>query len=52
MHEVGIARPALVLAIAEGGCVGASRIYRLRLRVGAPSGVVSEALEIVDGAGI
>jgi hydrogenase nickel incorporation protein HypA/HybF len=46
MHEVGIMRTALRMAIAEAERAGATRIHRLRLRVGALSGVVPEALEM------
>lgn len=46
MHEVGIMRSALHMAIAQAERAGATRIHRLRLRVGALSGVVPEALEM------
>lgn len=46
MHEVGLMQTALKMAAAEARRAGASRIHRLRLRVGALSGVVPAALEL------
>lgn len=45
MHEVGIMNQALEMALEAAGREGASRITRMRLRVGAMAGVVPEALE-------
>lgn len=45
MHEVGIMQDAVRLAIETAQTSGAGRVHRLRLRVGALSGVVPEALE-------
>jgi hydrogenase nickel incorporation protein HypA/HybF len=45
MHEVGIMQSTLSLAMKQAQHNGASQIHRLRLRVGAMSGVVPEALE-------
>jgi hydrogenase nickel incorporation protein HypA/HybF len=45
MHEVGIMQSALNLALEKAGQRGGVRIRALRLRVGALSGVVPEALE-------
>jgi hydrogenase nickel incorporation protein HypA/HybF len=50
MHEVGLMLQALELADAELRRAGASRIHRLRLRVGALSGVVPEALRLAFAA--
>lgn len=44
MHEVGIIQNALELAENAGRSSGARQIHRLRLRVGALTGVVPEAL--------
>ena len=45
MHEVGIMESALQLAEEQARTSGATRIHRMRLRVGDLSGVVPEALE-------
>jgi hydrogenase nickel incorporation protein HypA/HybF len=50
MHEVGIVQTALEMALDETRRAGASRIHRLRLRIGALSGVVPEALELAFAA--
>lgn len=50
MHEAGIMAEALEMATAEAVRAGGSRIHRLRLRVGALSGVVPEALEFAFAA--
>jgi hydrogenase nickel incorporation protein HypA/HybF len=50
MHEVGLIQNALEMAFAHVGRAGASRIHRMRLRVGALSGVVPEALELAFAA--
>ena len=50
MHEVGLMMTALDMAAAETRRAGATRIHRLRLRVGALSGVVPEALELAFAA--
>jgi hydrogenase nickel incorporation protein HypA/HybF len=44
MHEAGIMQEALDLAAQEANKAGASRVHRMRLRVGVLSGVVPEAL--------
>jgi hydrogenase nickel incorporation protein HypA/HybF len=44
MHEVGLMQSALEMAFDHARQAGASRIHRMRLRVGALSGVVPEAL--------
>jgi hydrogenase nickel incorporation protein HypA/HybF len=46
MHEVGLMQTALEMAFAHARQAGASRIHRMRLRIGALSGVVPEALEM------
>jgi hydrogenase nickel incorporation protein HypA/HybF len=46
MHELGLVLSALDMAAAHARRAGASRIHRMRLRVGAQSGVVVEALEL------
>jgi hydrogenase nickel incorporation protein HypA/HybF len=46
MHELGLMQSALDMAFVQTRRAGASRIHRLRLRVGAQSGVVVEALEL------
>lgn len=45
MHEVGVMRSALELALEQAGRQGANRIECIALRVGVLSGVVPEALE-------
>lgn len=45
MHEVGLMHSTLKLAEKQAQANGATQIHRLRLRVGAMSGVVPEALE-------
>jgi hydrogenase nickel incorporation protein HypA/HybF len=50
MHEAGLMQAALEMAFAHALQAGASRIHRMRLRVGALSGVVPEALEMAFAA--
>ena len=50
MHEVGLMETALELAFAHTRRAGASRIHRMRLRVGTLSGVVPDALEMAFAA--
>ena len=50
MHEVGLMETALEMAFAARASAGASRIHRMRLRVGALSGVVPDALEMAFAA--
>ncbi len=50
MHEAGIMQDALDLAAAEANKAGASRVHRMRLRVGVLSGVVPEALQFAFDA--
>jgi hydrogenase nickel incorporation protein HypA/HybF len=50
MHEVGIMTEAVRLAVESARARGASRIYELRLRVGALSGAVPEALRFAFDA--
>jgi hydrogenase nickel incorporation protein HypA/HybF len=50
MHEVGLMQTALEVACDHAARAGAVRIHRIRLRVGALSGVVPEALEIAFAA--
>jgi hydrogenase nickel incorporation protein HypA/HybF len=45
MHELSIMESALQKAIAHAKQAGGTRICRIRLRIGALSGVVPEALE-------
>jgi hydrogenase nickel incorporation protein HypA/HybF len=45
MHEVGIMQNALNLALKRASEHGAARIEKIRLRIGALSGVVPDALE-------
>ena len=45
MHEVGIMQATLELAEQQAKASGATVIHKLRVRVGALSGVVPEALE-------
>lgn len=45
MHEVGIIQNTLEMAVKAAKDSGASSIHQLRLRVGALTGVVPEALE-------
>jgi hydrogenase nickel incorporation protein HypA/HybF len=45
VHEVGIIQNAVILAEQRARSVKASRVHCLRLRVGALSGVVPDALE-------
>jgi len=45
MHEVGIIQEAVRLALETAESSKASRVHRLRLRVGAMSGVVPDALQ-------
>lgn len=44
MHEVGLIQEAIRMAVEQAVSAGASRVHRVRLRVGAMSGVVPEAL--------
>ncbi|MCX8109425.1 MAG: hydrogenase maturation nickel metallochaperone HypA [Verrucomicrobiae bacterium] len=44
MHEVGLMQEAVRMAIEYAAANSATKIHRLRLRVGAMSGVVPEAL--------
>lgn len=50
MHEAGLMSEALELAAAEAARAGATRIHRIRLRVGILSGVVPEALRFAFDA--
>lgn len=45
MHELSLMQSALDIALEHAGRAGADRIVSLTLRIGAMSGVVSEALE-------
>jgi hydrogenase nickel incorporation protein HypA/HybF len=45
MHELSIMQSALSQALEEARKAGASRVYEIRLRIGALSGVVPDALE-------
>jgi hydrogenase nickel incorporation protein HypA/HybF len=45
MHELSIMQSALSVALDEAQKAGASRVHVIRLRIGALSGVVPEALE-------
>ncbi len=45
MHELSIMDSALTLALEQAQKAGASRLYMIRLRIGALSGVVPEALQ-------
>ena len=45
MHELSIMQSALDLALEQARKAGAKRLLELRLRIGALSGVVPEALE-------
>jgi len=45
MHEAAIIQSAIEMAIAQAHAAGAARLHRVRLRVGALSGVVPDALE-------
>ena len=45
MHEVGIAKEAVDAAIEHATKAGATRVLKIKLRIGALSGVVPEALE-------
>jgi hydrogenase nickel incorporation protein HypA/HybF len=46
VHELGLMLSALDIATTHARRAGATRIHRLRLRVGVQSGVVVEALEM------
>jgi hydrogenase nickel incorporation protein HypA/HybF len=50
VHELSLMQTALELAFAQARQVGASRIHRLRLRIGDLSGVVPDALEMAFAA--
>ena len=45
MHELSIMQSALNLALDQARQAGASRVHTIRLRIGALSGAVPEALE-------
>lgn len=45
MHELSIMQSALNAALAQAREAGATRVHEIRLRIGALSGVVPEALE-------
>jgi hydrogenase nickel incorporation protein HypA/HybF len=45
MHELSIMDSALTLALEQAQKAGASRVHMIRLRIGALSGVVPEALQ-------
>jgi len=45
MHETGIMENTLQIALQEARAAGATRLHRLRLRIGVLSGVVPEALQ-------
>jgi hydrogenase nickel incorporation protein HypA/HybF len=45
MHELSIMQSALTTALEQARQAGAGRVHAIRLRVGALSGVVPEALE-------
>jgi hydrogenase nickel incorporation protein HypA/HybF len=45
MHEAGLMRDAIDLAVAEAARAGAGRVHRVVLRVGALAGVEPEALD-------
>jgi hydrogenase nickel incorporation protein HypA/HybF len=45
MHELSIMQSALSLALEQARQAGASRVHEIRLRIGALSGVVPDALE-------
>jgi hydrogenase nickel incorporation protein HypA/HybF len=44
MHEVGIMQNTLNLALKQAQASGATQVYELRMRIGALSGVVPDAL--------
>ena len=52
MHEVGLMQTALDMAFEQTRNAGASRIHLVRLRVGALSGVVPDALRMAFAAAI
>ena len=45
MHEIGIIQNTLDLAVKSARASGATRIHQVRLRVGAMTGVVPDALQ-------
>jgi hydrogenase nickel incorporation protein HypA/HybF len=45
MHELSIMQSALSIALEQARQAGASRVHEIRLRIGALSGVVPDALE-------
>jgi len=45
MHEVGIIQNTLDLAVRSARASGATQIHQLRMRVGAMTGVVADALQ-------
>ena len=45
MHELSIMQSALNVALAQARQAGATRVHEIRLRIGALSGVVPDALE-------
>ena len=45
MHELSIMQSAMNLALAEARRAGANRVHEIRLRIGALSGVIPDALQ-------
>jgi hydrogenase nickel incorporation protein HypA/HybF len=45
MHELSIMQSALSMALEQARLAGATRVHTIRLRIGALSGVVPDALE-------
>ena len=50
MHELSIMQSALNVALEQALQAGASRVHEIRLRIGALSGVVPDALEFAFAA--
>src|SRR3974377_246855 len=50
MHELSIMQSALNMALEQARLAGADRVHTMRLRVGALSGVVPDALEFAFAA--
>jgi hydrogenase nickel incorporation protein HypA/HybF len=50
MHELSIMESALNIALERAQAAGANRVHVIRLRIGALSGVVPEALEFAFAA--
>ena len=50
MHEIGIVQSVLDMATQAARRAGAARVHRLKVRVGALSGVVPEALQFAFDA--